>query len=388
MPFSIALCQAAPRVGDKEHNLDRIGSIVADVDADLAVFPELFVPGYLARDDHRQLAEPISGPSVARLSSLASEHDTQIVTGIGLEDPDVRGLVYNAALHVGPGQEASAHRKTLLPTFGPFEEDFYFGEGRDLEVVETPIGTIGLTVCYELFFPEVTKSLAMQGADLIVNISASPTLSKRYFEALLPARAIETTCFTAFANLVGQQDHLTFWGGSRLVGPRGNLVRRAEYFEEEVVTAEIDLRELPSTRDLRPVLRDSEPGRDRPPRELVELEKIQGDVTPWGVVGFRMGLLGRELADLPGRSMSCTVRLPDAAREMLDGLQVASGCTLGNGNLSVEDGDAVEAVFEGSRESTIRLQPDVDERIAGGEDAPEVARAIADMDVKELFEVA
>lgn len=388
MPFSIALCQAAPRVGDKEHNLDRIASIVADVDADLAVFPELFVPGYLARDEHRRLAEPISGPSVARLSSLASEHDTQIVTGIGLEDPDVRGLVYNAAVHVGPGQEAFAHRKTLLPTFGPFEEDFYFGEGRDVAVVETPLGTIGLTVCYELFFPQVTKALAMQGADLIVNISASPTVSKRYFEALLPARAIETTCFTAFANLVGQQDHLTFWGGSRLVGPRGNLIRRAEYFEEEVVTAEVDLRELPSTRSLRPVLRDSRDDPGRPHRELPHLERVHGDVTPWAVVGFRMGVLGRELADLPGRSMTCRVRLPDEARGVLDGLQVASGCTLGNGNLIVEEGDVVEAAFEGTRESTIRLEEEVAERIAGGEDAPEVARAIADMDVKELFEVA
>lgn len=388
MTFSIALCQKAPRVGDKEHNLDVIAATLEATEADLAVFPELFIPGYLARDRHRELAEPLGGPSVARLSSLAGEHDTQIVAGMTLSDPDIRGLVYNAAVHVGPGQEPFAHRKTLLPTFGPFEEDFYFGEGRDVGVVETPIGTLGLNVCYEMFFPEVTKSQALQGADLLINISASPTISKRYFEALIPTRAIETTCFVAYANLVGQQDHLTFWGGSRLVGPRGNLVKRAEYFDEDVVTAEVDLRELPSSRALRPTLRDTREGADRPPRELATLERFHGEVTPWSVVGFRLGLLGLELAGSTDEPLACRARLPEEARPVLDGLQLTTRCTPGQGTLETEEGDELEVRFEGARDVTIRLQPDAADRVRHQDPTPEGAKALYELDVKELFQVS
>lgn len=389
--FTVALCQKASVVADKEHNLTAIEDAVEAVDADLVLFPELFVTGYLARDRHRSLAEPLSGPSVQRLSSLASEFDTHLITGMTLADPDIRGLVYNAAVYVGPGQEPRAHRKTLLPTFGPFEEDFYFGEGRDVTTIETPFARIGVSICYELFFPEVTKRQALDGADLLVNVSASPTISKRYFEALLPTRAIETTCFTAYCNLVGQQDHLTFWGGSRLIGPRGNLETRAEYYDEDVVTCEVDLRELPSTRSLRPVLRDTSD--DPVPREHRELDRLtafHGGLHPWAVVGFRMGLLGLQVAGQPGEPLSCEVACPDGARPLLDGLQVTTGCTTGRGTLTVRDGEEVQAAFRGSREAKVRVRSDAAERAASPDhaDAPEVALALYNTDVKELFEVS
>ncbi|MDX1611978.1 MAG: carbon-nitrogen hydrolase family protein, partial [Candidatus Thermoplasmatota archaeon] len=157
-----------------------------------------------------------------------------------------------------PGLEALAYDKVHLPNFNVFEEGLYFGPGQRGLLCTLPDGTrMGLAICYDLFFPEITKDLALRGADVIATISASPVTSQPYFEAVLPARALETTSFVLYCNLVGVQDHLDFWGGSRALDPLGNLLVEAPAGEEAVVTCELDLDLVELARKKRPCLRDT-----------------------------------------------------------------------------------------------------------------------------------
>ena len=99
----------------------------------------------------------------------------------------------------------------------------------------------------------------MQGADIIICISASPSTTRKYFETLLPARAIENTVFMVFVNLVGTQEDLVFWGGSQVYDPLAKQVVKAPYFKESITTCEIDLNDIKIARANRPVLRDIRP---------------------------------------------------------------------------------------------------------------------------------
>ncbi|MCU0851352.1 MAG: carbon-nitrogen hydrolase family protein [Candidatus Thermoplasmatota archaeon] len=132
-------------------------------------------------------------------------------------------------------------------------------KGEDLPVFTTAVGKIGLLICYDLNFPELAKALTLQGADLLICISASPTTTQRYFETLLPARALENTVFMAYVNLAGNQEDLIYWGGSQVYDPLGNVLVKAPYLKESIITCDINLRLLESARARRPVLRDIRP---------------------------------------------------------------------------------------------------------------------------------
>jgi predicted amidohydrolase len=150
-----------------------------------------------------------------------------------------------------------------LPTHSVFEEKRYFRPGYQTAAFDTDLGKIGLIICYDLFFPEVSRLTRLEGAQLIVCISASPAVRRAFFETLTTARAMENTTFLAYVNLVGVEDGLQFWGGSRLIGPQGRILTKAKYDEEDMVIGEVDYTDLrsiepfvPTIRDLRPELFD------------------------------------------------------------------------------------------------------------------------------------
>jgi len=175
------------------------------------------------------------------------------------KDDTVNGLLYNTAVLIHPDGTIDSYKKWFLPNAGPFEEKLFFDQGEQLPVFHTSVGTIGLLICYDLNFPEVAKALSLQGADLLICISASPTTTKKYFETLLPARALENTVFVAYVNLAGNQEDLVFWGGSQVYDPLGNLLIKAPYLKESIITCDINLKEVEIARARRPVLRDIRP---------------------------------------------------------------------------------------------------------------------------------
>lgn len=259
--MNLALAQAPVVLGNIDKNTEIMEDLILDAKSeckklDLIVFPELFLSGYNLRDNYTSLAEriPSEGKAQINVQNLAKKHNVFIVSGIIEKSSN---SLFNSAIICGPRGYLGHYRKQYLPNFGPFEEKIFFEQGNESPVFETPFGKIGIQICYDIFFPETSMNLALNGADLILNLSASPTTSRPLFHRVLPARAIETTCFYAYSNNVGTQGSLTFAGESTVVDPRGKVVAELESFQEGVIVCELNLDEISSFREARPVLRDS-----------------------------------------------------------------------------------------------------------------------------------
>jgi len=260
--IKVALAQISCKRGDKAENIKTIESRVTKAKqqgADLVIFPELSLTGYTMRDQIYELAETIPGHSTTVLEKLAKKTGTYIVLGMPELSEKTQAPVYNAAVLVGPHGFIGKYRKMYLPTHSVFEEKRYFRPGYQTAVFETELGKIGLIICYDIFFPEVSRLARLKGAQLIVCISASPATRRTFFETLTTARAIENTAFLAYVNLVGIEDGLQFWGGSRLVGPNGKTLVQAKYDEEDMIVGEINYADIRPTETFVPILKDLRP---------------------------------------------------------------------------------------------------------------------------------
>ncbi len=260
--INIALAQIDCKVGDKDYNIGNIEQKVKDAGrqgANIVVFPELTLTGYSIRDLAYELAEPIPGPSVNRLVGIAKKERMYVVCGMPERSGRAQAVLCNTAMLLGPEGYIGKYQKMYLPTHSIFEEKRYFRPGNRTPVFQTSIGKVGLLVCYDIFFPEVSRILRLKGAQLIICISASPSRRRRFFEVLTTARAIENTAFLAYVNLVGVEDGLQFWGGSRLIAPNGAILAQARYDEEDLVVVSIDLADLKRTEIFVPTLRDLRP---------------------------------------------------------------------------------------------------------------------------------
>jgi predicted amidohydrolase len=264
--IKLALAQISSKRENKSENLRKIEELTLKAKqqgADLIIFPEMSLTGYVILDQVYELAETIPGPSTQKIEALAKKTGMHIIFGMPELSEKTQATVFNTAVFVGPKGLIGKYRKMYLPTHSVFEEKRYFRPGYEAAAFQTEIGNIGLTICYDVFFPEVYRLTRLKGAQLIVCISASPAVRRGYFEILTSARALENTAFLAYVNLAGVEDGLQFWGGSRLVCPTGDVVAKAKYDEEDFVVCEVDFGDLraaetfiPTLRDLRPELFD------------------------------------------------------------------------------------------------------------------------------------
>ncbi len=254
--MKVLLGQLAPELGEKEKNIEKMRKAVEGKEIDLALFGELFLTGYMIRTDTARLAEPIDGESVKAVKEIAGSSGSHILFGMPELDEKTK-VVYNSAVLVSPEGGASVYRKLHLATFGPFEEQLYFGKGKELPLFETDIGRIGPLICFDSFFPELSKVYALKGADIIACISGSPSSSRPMFETVLPARAVENTVFVLYCNLVGTELNMVYHGGSFIIGPRGDEKVKGKYYEEDLIECDIDLGEIPASREARPTIRDT-----------------------------------------------------------------------------------------------------------------------------------
>lgn len=258
----IALAQINCRVGDKMHNLQTMATYIAEAKkqkADIVLFPELSLTGYVVKDRTYELAETIPGPSTKKMEKLAKENNLHIIYGMIEKSQKAKGVVHNTAVLASPQGIVGQYRKMYLPTHSVFEEKRYFRQGYETPVFDTQIGKVGMIICYDLFFPEAVRILRLKGAELIACISASPSVRRHYFEILTVARALENTAYLAYVNLVGIEDGLQFWGGSRLIAPNGRIITQAKYDEEDMVVGTIDYTDISYTETFIPTLRDLRP---------------------------------------------------------------------------------------------------------------------------------
>src|SRR5918996_2006333 len=269
----IALAQLNLVVGDLDGNCAKILSALADATeagADLVVFPELAITGYPPED---LLLRP--GFLLAARASLEeiARAATDVVALVGTPWLD-RDLA-NACAVCADGRVQTVYRKQFLPNYGVFDEHRYFAEGRDLVLLRLGEAHAGLTICEDIWQPgPPATDLALAGAQLLVNLSASPfhVGKAEDREEMLVTRARDTSSYVAFCNLVGGQDELVFDGHSVVLDDAGDVVARAPGFEEYLLVADVEP-ELAVGRRLRDVRR-RELDRSRetvPPVEIVEL---------------------------------------------------------------------------------------------------------------------
>jgi predicted amidohydrolase len=264
--IKLALAQISSKRENKSENLLKIEKATLKAKqqgADLIIFPEMSLTGYVVLDQVYELAETIPGPSTQKIEALEKKRGLHFVFVMPELREKTQATVFNTAVLVGPKGLIGKYRKMYLPTHSVFEEKRYFRPGYEPAAFQTDLGNIGLSICYDVFFPEVFRLTRLKGAQLIICISASPAVRRGYFEILTSARALENTAFLAYVNLAGIEDGLQFWGGSRLVSPTGDIVAKAKYDEEDFVVCEVDFGDLraaetfiPTLRDLRPELFD------------------------------------------------------------------------------------------------------------------------------------
>ena len=264
---NVALAQISCKIGDKKHNFNIMKKNIKKAKkrgANLIIFPELSLTGYVNRDLTYELAEPIPGSAIRSLEEITKKEKVYMVFGMLERSEKAHAVLYNTSVLLGPDGLIGKYRKMHLPTHSVFEEKRYFRLGYEAPVFETNIGKLGLIICYDVFFPEICRLLRLRGSQLIICISASPGARRKFFEVFTVARALENTVFLAYVNLVGVENGLQFWGGSRIIAPSGNIVAQAKYDEEDLVIGNVDYAELerievfvPTLRDLRPELFNS-----------------------------------------------------------------------------------------------------------------------------------
>ena len=231
--------QFRPLFGRPKRNLDKVTAALDGVSADLIVLPELAFTGYWFSDrtELMDLAEdPEDSPTVAGLVELCKTNHLHLVTGFAERCAD---QVYNSALLIGPGGVEHVYRKLHL-----FNEEKRLFDPGDIPLCVQRVGTarIGIMVCFDWVFPEVTRSLALQGADLICHPS---NLVLHYCQQTMLTRCLENHVFAVTANRFGadKRPHgeLRFTGKSQVVAPDGELIQRAASQREVLYTVEIDL---------------------------------------------------------------------------------------------------------------------------------------------------
>ncbi len=238
----IALAQINPTVGDLGGNEVKIIDYLArarGLGADIVAFPELAVTGYPPED--LLLKPSFVEANLAVLRRIAAQ-TTGLTVVVGWVD---RGDdLYNAAAVLHDGQVAGVAHKIYLPNYAVFDEDRYFRAGERPFVFSRGGIRVGVNICEDIWYPAgPTEAQALAGAELVINISASPyhTGKSAARERMLATRAADNIVFMAFCNLVGGQDELVFDGGSAVFDPRGEVVARARQFEEDLLIADLDL---------------------------------------------------------------------------------------------------------------------------------------------------
>jgi predicted amidohydrolase len=287
MKLTLALAQMNTRLGDVEANLAKHLALIVEArsrGADLLVFPELSLTGYVLQDlatavAHRPTADdPVFRPLL--------EASREIDLAVGFVDEDRRHRFYIAAAYLSRGQVLHVHHKVYLPTYGLFDEGRFFAWGDAVQAFDTRFGRLGILICEDFWHASPPYLLWLDGAEMLLFMSASPGRgltpepqleSARWVEHINRAYASLFTTFVVHTNRVGYEDGLNFWGGSTAFDPNGELIVKAPYHQEALTLAEIDLNQLHRTRARLPLLRD-----ERTALVMREMQRILSNTNQGG----------------------------------------------------------------------------------------------------------
>ena len=247
MRVEVALCQMRPAMGNPEKNAKTVADLVGSDPADVLVFPESFLTGYGERPEG--LSERI-GSCLSELSDLCRREDKAVALGTARMSPEG---ARNSIAFLSPDGDVF-YDKTHLARFGIYAEDGYVGGSGPVMGRYHGIG-FGLSICYDIYFPEVLRPCSLSGADVNICVSAAAVPSAPFFDRILPARALENVSYLAFVNNVGPMAGLDMAGQSRIVDPFGCTVASLGH-EEGIIRFTADTEEIAEMRTVRRHLTD------------------------------------------------------------------------------------------------------------------------------------
>lgn len=265
--FTVGVAQVDCRLGDVEANLAIYERELREAKArgiDLLVFPELSLTGYFLKDLVPAVALDRESQVLRRLRELSRE-TVAFVAGAVEEESDCR--FYNAAMFFDGGELVHVHRKVYLPTYGLFDELRDLARGDRIRAFESRFGRAAMLLCEDLWHPSAAYVAALDGALTLIVPSASPIAglgrevlpeNAAYWQRANRVTAESYGVHLIYANRVGFEDGIGFWGGSEILGPAGEMLARAAYYETDMIAAEVSRAAVRRRRIVAPMLRDED----------------------------------------------------------------------------------------------------------------------------------
>ncbi|WP_067930758.1 nitrilase-related carbon-nitrogen hydrolase [Alicyclobacillus kakegawensis] len=260
----LAVAQVRPTLGDIAHNAEKHMEWITkarDRGAQLVVFPELGLTGYQVQDLTLEVARRLDDPEIVRVIDASRGIDTVFSF---VEESDEH-LFYVAAVYAKDGEVAAVHRKAYLPTYGMFDEGRYFARGNRFAAFSGRFGRTGMLICEDAWHVTSPYLLALDGASLLLVPSSSPARSvgdqdrfgsQSFWRQLLQVYARLFGAYVVFANRVGFEDGVNFFGGSFVLTPDGEFAADGPVLEEALLLADVDMRAVRRVRYTTPMLRD------------------------------------------------------------------------------------------------------------------------------------
>ncbi|MBN2853708.1 MAG: carbon-nitrogen hydrolase [Clostridia bacterium] len=267
--MKIALAQIKSLFTDIRSNEEKMEKMIVKAGkehADIIIFPETFSTGYnfsVMGDDIYRLAEQTTRTTIPLACRLARENKIHVIIPIILKEEN---KLFNSAIIIDDnGVILNKYHKNHLWD----EEQKYFEYGNnDYRVYDTLFGKFGVIICYDVDFPETSRTLAMNGADIIFVPAAWATTHRHLWDVFLPSRALENTVYVAGVNLVGDHGDLHFFGDSKVFDPTGVLIEKAAEDIEELLFCDIDVEKIKENRKNFPYLKERRAGNIKWPESI------------------------------------------------------------------------------------------------------------------------
>ncbi len=262
----VALGQVRPKLGDLQTNGDKLLQFIdraVQAEADVIVFPELSLTGYLLRDLTFDVARTLADREVQALVEASAQIDVLF----SFVEETENHQFYTSSVYASQGRILHVHRKIYLPTYGLFEEGRHFARGQHIHSFACANHRAGIAICEDAWHPSVPYLLSIAGMDILYIPSAGPgralssepnSGSQQFWERLLRTYAQLFTCFVVFVNRVGFEDGLFFFGHSAIAGPDGELIGMIDSHDEDLQVYALDLSKIRKERHQSPFLRDED----------------------------------------------------------------------------------------------------------------------------------
>lgn len=249
---------------EKERNIEKalkLTQIAIEKGANLICFQELFTTHWFPREmnkRHFSLAEKIEGVTISRMRKLAKENEVVLICPIFESD---QNCFYNSAVVIDAnGEILGSYRKIHVPQIPLWEERYYFSTGNHgFPVFRTKFAPVGIQICWDNFFPEGSRILALKGAKILFAPTAAAFASQRKWETVISSNAIANGVYIFRVNRVGSEEKQDFYGKSFCISPEGELLDKPTGLKDSIALIEIDLKTIDKVRREWPFLKDRRP---------------------------------------------------------------------------------------------------------------------------------